>query len=105
MYFTSKSVGCAIPVFYCKDCDEVIVNDETINNVAEIFEKESSDAWVNRTTEELLPQGYKCPKCGGSMEVNYGGVLLFSGEKELAGKSCPLSGICKSYAWKKNLSF
>ncbi len=61
-----RAWGVPIPVFYCKDCDEVIVNDETINNVAEIFEKESSDAWVNRTTEELLPQGYKCPKCGGT---------------------------------------
>ena len=27
------------------------------------FEKESSDAWVKHTVEELLPQGFKCPKC------------------------------------------
>ncbi len=60
-----RAWGVPIPVFYCDDCGEVIVTDETINNVAEIFEKESSDAWVNRTTEELLPKGFKCPKCGG----------------------------------------
>ena len=60
-----RAWGVPIPVFYCKDCGEVIVNDETINYVADLFEKESSDAWVNHTTEELMPKGYKCPKCGG----------------------------------------
>lgn len=60
-----RAWGVPIPVFYCEDCGEVIVTDETIENVAKIFEKESSDAWVNHTVEELLPQGFKCPKCGG----------------------------------------
>lgn len=59
-----RAWGVPIPVFYCEDCGEVIVNDETIENVANIFEKESSDAWVKRSTAELLPQGFKCPKCG-----------------------------------------
>lgn len=61
-----RAWGVPIPVFYCEDCGEVIVNDETINHVAEMFEKESSDAWVNHSVEELMPQGYKCPKCGGT---------------------------------------
>ncbi len=60
-----RAWGVPIPVFYCEDCSEVIVNDETINHIAEIFEKESSDAWVNHSVEELMPKGFKCPKCGG----------------------------------------
>ena len=59
-----RAWGVPIPVFYCDDCGEVIVSDETIENVAKIFEKESSDAWVKRTAEELLPEGFVCPKCG-----------------------------------------
>lgn len=59
-----RAWGVPIPVFYCDDCGEVIVTDETIENVAKIFEKESSDAWVNHSVEELLPEGFKCPKCG-----------------------------------------
>ena len=59
-----RTWGVPIPVFYCEDCGEVIVNDETIENVAKIFEKESSDAWVKYSAQELLPQGFKCPKCG-----------------------------------------
>ena len=59
-----RAWGVPIPVFYCEDCGEVIVNDETINHVAELFEKEGSDAWVNHNIEELLPNGFVCPKCG-----------------------------------------
>ena len=59
-----RAWGVPIPVFYCEDCGEAIVTDETIENVAKIFEKESSDAWVKRTAAELLPEGFVCPKCG-----------------------------------------
>ncbi len=59
-----RAWGVPIPIFYCEDCGEVICTDETINHVAELFEKESSDAWVKHTEEELLPTGFKCPKCG-----------------------------------------
>ena len=59
-----RAWGVPIPVFYCEDCGEVIVTDETIENAAKIFEKESSDAWVKRTAAELLPNNFVCPKCG-----------------------------------------
>lgn len=59
-----RAWGVPIPVFYCEDCNEVIVNDETISRVADLFEKESSDAWVKYSASEILPEGYKCPKCG-----------------------------------------
>ncbi len=59
-----RAWGVPIPVFYCEDCGEVICTDETIENIAQIFSKESSDAWVNHSAEELLPKGFKCPKCG-----------------------------------------
>ena len=59
-----RAWGVPIPIFYCEDCGEVICTDETINHVAEIFEKESSDAWVKYDESKLLPEGFKCPKCG-----------------------------------------
>ena len=60
-----RAWGVPIPIFYCEDCGEVICTDETIDNIAKIFEKNSSDAWVNCSAEELLPEGFVCPKCGG----------------------------------------
>ena len=59
-----RAWGVPIPVFYCEECGEPIVTDETIENVAKMFEKESSDAWVKYSAEELLPEGFVCPKCG-----------------------------------------
>lgn len=59
-----RAWGVPIPIFYCEDCGEVICNDATIEKVAEMFEKESSDAWVKYSAEELLPEGFVCPKCG-----------------------------------------
>ena len=59
-----RAWGVPIPIFYCEDCGEVICTDETINYVAELFEKESSDAWVKYDESKLLPESFKCPKCG-----------------------------------------
>lgn len=59
-----RAWGVPIPVFYCEECGEPIVTDETVENVAKIFEKESSDAWVKYSAEELLPKDFVCPKCG-----------------------------------------
>ncbi|MFH0702389.1 MAG: isoleucine--tRNA ligase [bacterium] len=58
-----RAWGVPIPVFYCNKCGKSIVTDETINNVAEIFKKESSDAWIKYSAKELLPKDFKCPEC------------------------------------------
>ena len=57
--------GVPIPVFYCKDCGEAIVTPATIENLAKIFEKESSDIWAKEEAKYLLPTAFKCPHCGG----------------------------------------
>ncbi|GAC1446456.1 MAG: hypothetical protein NVSMB56_05310 [Pyrinomonadaceae bacterium] len=56
--------GVPIPAFYCVECDELIADVSVVNHVASIFEKESSDAWYARAAKDLLPEGFKCPKCG-----------------------------------------
>ncbi|MEO7660354.1 MAG: isoleucine--tRNA ligase, partial [Pyrinomonadaceae bacterium] len=61
-----RSWGVPIPVFYCKGCDEAVADPYIVNHVADIFAEETADAWYNRTEKELLPDGYKCLKCGGS---------------------------------------
>ena len=58
--------GVPIPVFYCKDCGKEIITPETINSVKELFLKEGSDAWFEKNAEEILPEGFKCPHCGGT---------------------------------------
>lgn len=37
-----------------------------MKKVEEIVEKEGTDAWWAHSAEELLPEGFKCPHCGGT---------------------------------------
>ncbi len=59
-----RTWGVPIPVFYCDDCGEYIIDDTTIGAVSALFKKEGADAWYTHTAAEILPQGYTCPKCG-----------------------------------------
>lgn len=58
-----RAWGVPIPVFYCDKCNKSLITPDIIENVAKIFERETSDAWWNYTTEQLLPPGTKC-QCG-----------------------------------------
>jgi isoleucyl-tRNA synthetase len=55
--------GVPIPVFYCQDCEEAVADPKIVDYVADIFAKETADAWYARPEHELLPEGYKCAKC------------------------------------------
>ena len=56
--------GVPIPIFYCDACGADIVTPETIDHVSELFRAHGSNVWFDREAEELLPDGFKCPKCG-----------------------------------------
>ncbi|MCE5198423.1 MAG: isoleucine--tRNA ligase [Armatimonadota bacterium] len=70
-----RSWGVAIPVFFCKDCGEAIMTEESINAVYEDSLVNGSDSWFEKDPSELLPPGYKCPKCGGSQFTKEQDVL------------------------------
>jgi isoleucyl-tRNA synthetase len=55
--------GVPIPVFYCQACDEAIADPKVIDHVADIFAKETADAWYAREAKDLLPENFACPKC------------------------------------------
>ena len=56
--------GVSIPVFYCAKCTTAVADPAVIHHVADIFEKESGDAWYTREANDLLPAGYTCKECG-----------------------------------------
>ena len=58
-----RTWGVPIPIFYCKDCGKAIINEDTINAIANLYEKEGSDAWYKYEANEILPEGFKC-ECG-----------------------------------------
>ncbi len=56
--------GVPIPIFYCEDCGEPLIEKEAMLAVADLFGKEGSDSWFTHSASEILPEGTKCKKCG-----------------------------------------
>ena len=109
-----RAWGVPIPVVYCADCNEPVISDETIARIADLFEKESSDAWTKYSAKELLPEGHSCSKCGSSnfrKEADIMDVWFDSGvshsavlelrKEELGGSPCEmyLEGSDKHRGW------
>lgn len=57
--------GVPIPVFYCVDCEEILLTEESTNAIRDLVAKYGADIWFEREPEELLPPDIKCSKCGG----------------------------------------
>ncbi len=58
-----RTWGVPIPIFYCKDCGEALITDESIRAVAALFKEKGSGAWYEVDASEILPAGTAC-KCG-----------------------------------------
>jgi isoleucyl-tRNA synthetase len=79
--------GVPIPVFYCTGCNEAVADPAVINHVADIFEKESADAWYARAAKDLLPEGFSCKNCGATewtKETDILDVWFDSGSSSIA---------------------
>ena len=57
--------GLPIPVFYCEDCGKPVCTPETIEQVSKVFGERGSNAWFDDDISPLLPEGFRCPHCGG----------------------------------------
>ncbi len=56
--------GVPIPVFYCKDCGESLLDPKIIYRISDIFKEKGSDYWYEAPAEELLKgTDAKCPSC------------------------------------------
>ena len=81
-----RTWGVPITVFYCDDCGDTLCDPAVINHIADIFEKESADAWYEREAKDLLPAGANC-KCGSAnlrKEMDILDVWFDSGASSIA---------------------
>jgi isoleucyl-tRNA synthetase len=79
--------GVPIPAFYCAKCQQLVADVKVIRHVADIFEKESADAWYKREASELLPANFACEKCGATeftKETDILDVWFDSGSSSIA---------------------
>ncbi|MCR4398658.1 MAG: isoleucine--tRNA ligase, partial [Firmicutes bacterium] len=61
--------GVPIPAFYCEGCGGILITDQTIESVSELFRREGSNSWYLREASEILPPGTTCPSCGSARFV------------------------------------
>ncbi|HZK43241.1 MAG TPA: isoleucine--tRNA ligase [Syntrophomonadaceae bacterium] len=81
-----RTWGVPIPIFYCDDCGETIINKETIDRVSSLFGEHGSDIWFIKTANELVPPGMKCA-CGSTSfykETDTMDVWFDSGSSHMA---------------------
>jgi len=55
--------GIPIPAFYCKDCGETILDTKVIEHIENLVRENGTDIWFEKTSKELLPEGFVCPRC------------------------------------------
>lgn len=61
-----RAWGVPLPIFYCEACEEPLLTRESVQAVADLFRAKGSDAWYETPAAEILPQGTKCARCGGT---------------------------------------
>ncbi len=55
--------GVPIPIFTCKKCGKPLVNEQTIQIVADLFREKGSNAWFDMPASKILPADIQCA-CG-----------------------------------------
>ena len=79
--------GVPIPAVDCTSCGEAIVTPALVEKAAGVFEQYGADSWYERPTEDFVPPGLMCPKCGGTAferEMNILDVWFDSGSSHEA---------------------
>jgi isoleucyl-tRNA synthetase len=60
-----RAWGVPIPAVDCVKCGEAILTSALVDKAAAVFDVHGADAWYERPTEEFVPEGLRCPSCGG----------------------------------------
>jgi isoleucyl-tRNA synthetase len=58
--------GIGVPVLYCDECNEPILDASLIAHIADIVERESGDVWFEKDAAYFIPDSFdSCPGCKG----------------------------------------
>lgn len=59
-----RSWGVPITMIRCAGCGGFIEDEEVLEGITSLVEKQGADVWFTKDAADFLPQGYGCRKCG-----------------------------------------
>ena len=59
-----RAWGVPIAVFYCAECETILLNQELNDRIFKLFEEKGADAWFEKESAQILAQEVACPNCG-----------------------------------------
>ena len=70
-----RAWGVPITVFYCEKCDTMLLDDQIMEGVYQLFEAHGADIWFEKDVSELLPADVTCKECGGQSFIKETDIL------------------------------
>ncbi len=59
-----RAWGVPITVFYCDQCEALLLDDQVNRKIYQMFAEHGADIWFERGAAEILPEGTRCSQCG-----------------------------------------
>ena len=70
-----RAWGVPITVFYCTECDLILLDKTIMKHVYDLFEEHGADIWFEKDISEFLPEGTRCKGCGGNSFIKETDIL------------------------------
>ncbi len=70
-----RSWGVPITVISCKNCGEIVVDEQVVETIDRLFLKEGADAWFGHDVKDFLPKGAICKHCSSADFVKEEDIL------------------------------
>lgn len=59
-----RAWGVPITVFYCEECETMLLDEHIMQGVYQLFEEHGADIWFEKDVSEFLPPDVTCKECG-----------------------------------------
>jgi isoleucyl-tRNA synthetase len=70
-----RAWGVPITVFYCRDCEAILLDQMIMEKVYSQFEQHGADIWFEKDISYFLPDDVKCSACGSKNFVKESDIL------------------------------
>ena len=61
-----RAWGVPIAVFYCRDCEQLLLDEQLMEKVYALFAEHGADIWFEVDADHFLPDQTTCSNCGGT---------------------------------------